>query len=193
MVETKMLFANDQIVVARNSRSRYISYGYSSILERKLRESEKWQAAVLNSIGDAVIATDEKGIIKFINPFAEALTGWGKDDSVGKPLKLIFKVINEKTGKDAENPVIKVIREGAFFGLSEQTALITRGGMEIPVDIIGTPVLDDWNRIMGIIIIFYETLERKKLESVFFADESAYVKMLFESEKIQQKMLADFI
>ncbi len=193
MAETKMLLVNDGIVVARDIQSRQISYGYSSILERKLRESEKWQAAILNNIGDAVIATDEKGIIKLINPFAEALTGWGKDDAVGKPLKMIFNIINEKTGREAENPLIKVMREGAFFGLSEQTTLITRGRMGIPVDIIVSPVLDDWNRIIGIIIVFYETLERKKMERMFFADESAYVKMLFEDDKAKQTVLAHFI
>ncbi len=193
MAETKMLLVNDEMVVDRESQNRHISYGYSSILERKLRESEKWQAAIIDNLGDAVIATDKKGIIKLISPFAEALTGWSKEDSVGKPLKAIFNIINEKTGKETENPLIKVMREGAFFGLSEQTTLITKGGMEIPVDIIGTPVLDDWNRIIGIIIVFYDILERKKMERVFFEDESAYVKMLFESDKVRQKMLADFM
>ncbi len=166
MAETKILVV--EMVIAKDTRSKLKSYGYSSVMERKLRENEKWQAAILNSIGDAVIATDEKGTIKFINPFAEALTGWNKNDSVGKPLNVIFNIINEKTSTEAENPVIKVMREGAFFGLSEHTALITRDGMEIPVDIIGTPVLDDWNKIIGIIIVFYDILERDKMEREFF-------------------------
>lgn len=118
MAEIKTLVIDGEMLDARDSQSRLKSYGYSSIMERKLRESEKWQAATLNSIGDAVIATDEKGIIKIMNPFAEALTGWSKDDSVGKPLNVIFNIINDKTSTEAENPVLKVMREGAFFGLS---------------------------------------------------------------------------
>ena len=126
MAETKILVVDDEMVVVKDGQNRLKSYGYSSIMERKLIESEKWQAAILNNIGDAVIATDEKGIIKLINPFAEALTGWSKNDSVGKPLKVIFNIIDEKTGKEAENPVIKVWREGSFFGLSEHAALHNR-------------------------------------------------------------------
>ncbi len=193
MAETKILVVNDEMVIARDSQNRLRGYGYSSIMERKLRESEKWQAAVLNNIGDAVIATDEKGIIKLINPFAEALTGWSKNDSVGKPLKVIFNIINDKTGREAENPVIKVWREGAFFGLSEHAALHNRYGMEIPVDIIGTPVLDDRHKIIGMIFVFYDILDRKKMEHEFFFGKH-WANMGFKvcRSSMMQRKLNDF-
>ena len=42
----------------------------------RVRQSEERLATTLRSIGDAVIATDEKGLVTLSNPVAEKLTGW---------------------------------------------------------------------------------------------------------------------
>ncbi|MFZ3385201.1 MAG: PAS domain S-box protein [Candidatus Methanoperedens sp.] len=173
MVETNLLWMKDSYFDDTLDGELHAAIdmdSYKSNMERKLKESEKWQAAIINNIGDGVIAIDEKGFIKLINPFAETLTGWSKEDAVGKPLKKIFNIINEKTGEIAEDPVIKVIREGTFFGLSEQTTLVNRNGANIPVDIIGLPVLDDENNIMGITLVFYDIVERNKMERAIFSN-----------------------
>ncbi len=47
---------------------------------------------------------------------------------------------SEEQGKHIEDPVKKVLREGSFYGLVDNTVLITKDGMEIPVDVIGSPV-----------------------------------------------------
>ena len=85
---------------------------YKHEIEKKLKESEKWLSTTLASIGDAVIATDIKGNVTFLNPVAEELTGWKKKEARAKPLKEVFNIINEKTGKPAENPVKKVLQKG---------------------------------------------------------------------------------
>ncbi|VVB88145.1 Chemotaxis protein CheY [uncultured archaeon] len=133
-------------------------------MEKKLRDSEQWLTATLKSIGDAVIATDEKGLVKFMNPYAEALTGQRQEDAAGKPLKNVFNIVSEETGKQVEDPITKVIREGIFFGLADKNLLVARGGTRIPVDITGTRILDDRNNILGIVLVFYDIIERKKLE-----------------------------
>ncbi|MCX9013110.1 MAG: response regulator [Candidatus Methanoperedens sp.] len=132
--------------------------------ERKLRESNKWLAAVIESIGDAVIATDPEGTIKLMNPIAEALTGWKQEDALGMPLTTVFNIISEETDKHIENPVTKAIREEIFFGLADHTVLVTKEGMEIPVDIIGSTIKDDRDSIIGIVLIFYDIIERKRID-----------------------------
>ena len=121
-------------------------------------------AAVIKGIGDAVIATDPKGIIKIMNPIAEAMTGWKQEEAEGNDLTNVLQVISEVMGRQAENPVTKVIREGVFYGLEDKTALITRYGVKIPVDVIGSPVKDKDGNIIGIVVIFYDILERKRIE-----------------------------
>ena len=51
-----------------------------------IREREEWFSATLSSISDAVIATDDMGRIRLINPIAQSLTGWGQAESKGRPL-----------------------------------------------------------------------------------------------------------
>lgn len=128
-----------------------------------LRKSKQWLAAAIDSIGDAVIATDEKGIIKLINPIAQMMTGWKEEDVLGKDLGIVFNIVTEGTGEQVEDPVKKVIREGIFYGLADHTILMTKIGSEIPVDIIGSPIKDEGN-IIGVVLVFYDILERKKIE-----------------------------
>jgi PAS domain S-box-containing protein len=130
--------------------------------ERILREKNQWLIAVIESIGDAVIATDPQGTIRLMNPIAEALTGWKQNDALGKPLTDIFNIIDEETNIIIEDPVKKAIREDVFYGLADHTVLITKAGMKIPVDIIGSTIKIDGNNILGIVLIFYDVFERTR-------------------------------
>jgi len=137
---------------------------YKHDMERRLKDSERWLNATLNSIGDAVITTDGKGIIKLINPYAEALTGWKHESAIGMQLGVVFNVSNETTGEKADDPLNKLVREGNFFGLSENTVLLSKNGNRIPVEIIGNMIRNDKNELLGAVIVFYDIIERKKIE-----------------------------
>jgi len=136
-------------------------------MERKLMESERLLSATIKSIGEAVIATDTNGIITIMNPFAECLTCWKQEDALGKPLMTVFNIIDEDTSQQVENPLTKVMREGIFYGLAMNTVLKTKEGAVLPVDIIGTPIKDDNNNIIGIVIIFEDITERRKMAKMF--------------------------
>ena len=131
--------------------------------ERSLREKNQWLAAVIESIGDAVIATDPEGIIRLMNPIAEALTGWNQNEALGKPLTGIFNIISEETDKKTENPVTKAIREEKFYGLADHTILVTKEGIKIPVDIIGSTIKSDGDSVIGIVLIFCDIFERTRI------------------------------
>ncbi len=100
-------------------------------MEKRLKESKQWLSAVVNGIGDAVVATDTGGLVKVMNPIAEALTGWKQEEASGKPIEEVFSIISEEKGKEVENPVSKVMREGNFYGLIERTILVSEGGTKI--------------------------------------------------------------
>jgi PAS domain S-box-containing protein len=137
---------------------------YKHTMEKILKDSEQWLAAVLMSIGDGVIATDPDGMVKLMNPIAEALTGWKQEDALRKPLTTVFNIKSEEKVNKVEDPVTKVIREGIFYGLVDNTILTAKGGTEIPIDIIGTPIKDRKDSIIGIIVTFYDIIERKRIE-----------------------------
>jgi PAS domain S-box-containing protein len=137
---------------------------YKQKMEMELKERELWLTAILKSLGEGVIATDKKGIIKIMNPFAEALTGWKREDALGKPLTTVFNIISEETDKQVENPIKKAIREDSFYGLADRTVLITKEGLKIPVDIIGSTIKDDRDNIIGIVVSFYDIIERNRID-----------------------------
>ncbi|MEW6601443.1 MAG: response regulator, partial [Nitrospirota bacterium] len=139
---------------------------HKHMVDRKLRENEKWLLTVLTSIGDAVISTDISGRIIFMNPAAEALTGWKEEEVSGKALEDIFNIINEKTGEKVENPVQMVINQGAVVGLANNTVLITRNGSRIPIDDSGAPIKDEKGNILGVVMVFSDITARRRAEEL---------------------------
>ncbi len=132
--------------------------------ERRLQEKNQWLVAVIESIGDAVIATDPEGDVKLINPIAEILTGWKQEEAIGQPLKKIFNIVSEDAGINVDDPVSKVLREGNFYGLIDHTVLISNSGTKIPIDIIGSPVKDEKDNVIGVVLVFMDIIERKRIE-----------------------------
>ena len=137
---------------------------YKHKMEKKLRESEQWLATILKSIGDAVIATDANGFVTFMNPVAEVLTGWKQKEAAGKPLGKVFNIINEITDKQAKNPVAKVLKEGIVVGLANHTVLIAKDGTKHPIDDSGAPIKDNKGNIIGVVLVFRDITERRKME-----------------------------
>jgi PAS domain S-box-containing protein len=128
-----------------------------------LRSRESLETT-LKSIGDAVISTDEAGLVNFMNPAAERLTGWALGDARGRPLAEVFRIVNEVTRETVESPVDKVLREGKAVGLANHTVLLTRGGGEVPVDDSGAPILDARGRTTGVVLVFHDVTERRRAE-----------------------------
>jgi PAS domain S-box-containing protein len=133
---------------------------------RRAEQSEKWLSAVLMSIGDAVIATDQKGELVFMNPRAEALTAWDEAEARGKNLVEVFPLIDETTRQPAENPVTKVLKAGRIRGLANHTVLIARDGSEMPIDDSAAPILDEQNQIQGVVLVFRDVTERRKADEL---------------------------
>ena len=64
-------------------------------LESELREGRQWLNAVLDGINDGVIALDNQGTIRFINPIATQLTGWSELETIGRTLNEVFTLVDE--------------------------------------------------------------------------------------------------
>lgn len=131
-------------------------------LERELRENRDQLATLLNSMSDAVIATDEQGIMTFMNPAAEALTGWQQKDALGNEAAKIFHIVDEVTGTTLENPVTKVLRDQQVVYLGEFTSLITRDGKRVPIGDSASPLKRRLDQINGVVIVFWDLSERRQ-------------------------------
>jgi len=142
-------------------------------LETRVRESERWLSTTLRSIGDAVLCTDLKGGITFMNGRAEQLTGWSFGEATGKPVTEVFDLRTEgkRPGLRSERgqlplPLYEAIRDREVKVLPTDAALVDRSGHEHPLDVSVAPILDD-HKALGVVLIFRDLSERRALQRRF--------------------------
>ena len=135
------------------------------IYARQLEEREEWFRSTLTGLGDAVIATDGKGHVTFLNSMAEKLMGTTLSVTRGKYIENVFPIFNETTLKPVDNPVKKVMEHGAIIGLANHTVLLNTDGTYIPIEDSAAPIRDGRGRIVGVVMVFRDaTTERKSQE-----------------------------
>ena len=147
-----------------------------NIANRALEQEKEMLAVTLNSIGDAVIATDLDGNVTLLNRVAEELTGWLREDAYAEPLTKVFYIINEKTRAICENPAEKVLKTGRITGLANHTALIAKDDSEISIADSAAPIRNSHGEIIGTVLVFRDVMlenminaelsKTKNLESV---------------------------
>ncbi len=119
-----------------------------------LQASEEKLAVTLNSIGDAVIATDAQGQVMLLNPLAEQLTGWSQEEAYGHPVEEIFKIINKETRQHAIIPVKEALEHGSIQGLANHTVLIARDGGECDIADSCAPIKNREDLVIGAVLVF---------------------------------------
>jgi PAS domain S-box-containing protein len=132
--------------------------------ERLLRENEQWLAATLGSIGDGVIASDESGRVRFMNPLAETLTGWSRAEALGRELRDVFQTVDERSRQPQENPALAALRLGVPSELTSGTILVGKDGTERPIDDSAAPIRGSSGKLSGAVLVFRDVTERRKLE-----------------------------
>jgi PAS domain S-box-containing protein len=137
---------------------------YKHEMETKLAASEKWLSTTLESIGEAVITTDEKGYITFMNPIAQKITGWEQDEAIGNPLENIFRIENEETGERINLSIDNILQKGSIININDKILLITRYGTKIPINNTNAPIKDDKDIKTGIVLVFQDVSQRRKAE-----------------------------
>jgi len=131
-----------------------------------LQQSEEWFRVTLSSIAEGVIATDHQGLISFLNPVAERLTGTKLEEAKGKKIYDIFQIFNEATNSPVENPVEKVLTLGVVVGLANHTVLRHRAGHLIPIEDSAAPITDDSGQLIGVVLVFRDASHERSLHEV---------------------------
>ncbi|MCB1759942.1 MAG: EAL domain-containing protein [Gammaproteobacteria bacterium] len=134
------------------------------IRTEKALHAEKERAEVtLHSIGDAVITTDANGDIEYLNPVAENLTEWSADEARGRPLKAVFRIVNEETREPVIDPVQRCCNEGRVIGLANHTVLISRTGREYAIQDSAAPIRDYKDKLTGVVLVFNDVSESRRM------------------------------
>ncbi|MCD4652294.1 MAG: PAS domain S-box protein [Candidatus Cloacimonetes bacterium] len=139
------------------------------ITERKqtmneLANQKERLAVTLRSIGDGVISTDTDGNVVLMNKVAEEMTGFTTKEAIGKPLISVFNIINEKSRKQVENPVDKVLDDPLTVGLANHTILVSKDGTERNIADSAAPIRDSDSIVIGVVLVFRDISEKHRME-----------------------------
>ena len=130
----------------------------------RLNEEHERMQVTLASIGDAVIATDTAGTITFMNDVAIRLTGWPREEALGKPIDSVFRIIGDATQAPFENPVIRALRTGTPISLNDDVLLLARDGTTLTVDDSAAPIRAGDESLIGAILVFRDGTDRRRSE-----------------------------
>ncbi|MEW5957309.1 MAG: response regulator [Chloroflexota bacterium] len=138
---------------------------YRHDMERELRESEQRLATILNNIGDAVVATTAEGHITFMNPIAEALTGWTQAEALEQKLTTVFDIRDPKTGANIANP-LAIGSETVDSALTCRTLmLVGKDGNNVAVEAKITPIKNEPGLVTGAVVTFRKISHRRQPEA----------------------------
>ena len=135
---------------------------YKHQMEQKLKESEQWLVTTLRCIGDAVVATDVTGRVKFLNHVAEELTGWIQADAIEKGLTQVFNIVS---GEDLPHSVFdRAIREAQAVDSPSEAILVAKHGSGTPIEYQAAAIRDNTGHEIGLVLIFRDITQRKQAE-----------------------------
>src|SRR5688572_16075457 len=135
---------------ALNSMLERWAYSEAMFLEKERAE------VTLNSIGDAVVSTDVAGNVTYLNPVAERMTGWHRQEACGRPLQEVLRIIDADSREPALNPLALAILKDRTVGLSGNCLLIRRDGYESAIEDTAAPIHDGRGQVTGAVIVFHD-------------------------------------
>jgi len=131
-------------------------------LANELSEVSSQSEVVINAIGDGVVAIDSQGIIRLINPAAQAIIGWGKQDALALSYKSVLKLVNNKDEEltSANDPIQLALNTNSEIRTSD-LSLMTNSGKKMMISMVVSPVGEGGT---GVIIVFHDVTKEKAEE-----------------------------
>jgi PAS domain S-box-containing protein len=135
---------------------------YHHQMEKNILEKQNWLNAILRSIDEGVLAVNQEGVIEFMNPVAEMLTGWSHEEAIGKSLYEIFTILDANTGDVVElSNVLTAKREtGPLVGYDIE--LSNRFGEKLPIEASVAAFRDQNKKMRGAVLAFRNISEVRK-------------------------------
>jgi len=131
--------------------------------EALFQEKERLHVT-LESIGDAVITTNTRYEVEYINPIGEGITGWSTAEAKGRELKEVLRLVDEEGGKPVGLPLDKWVKEGVRAALPEPAILCDKAGNgKSAIELNGAPIRDSENRVVGAVLVFHDVTKLRSL------------------------------
>lgn len=132
--------------------------------ELALDEQRRLMAITLRSIGDAVLTTDAEGRVTWLNPVAEALTGWSSAEARGRVAAEVLCLVVEGRPGRAPCPVAACLREERMVSMGADSVLVARDGQRRhAIEDSASPLFTEDGRLLGVVLVFHDVTEKRRL------------------------------
>jgi PAS domain S-box-containing protein len=163
-------------------RKDYFVAVFDNITKRKKAEEQiHYQATLLESVSDAIIATDMQYNIQFWNTMAEKQYGWTASEVIGHPLEAF--IINDYLGGSLGSILQNISQRGYWKGEVTQNR---RDGIRIPMLTTLSIVTNNAKQAIGFIAVNRDLTERKQAEA-----RALEVESLKRANQVKSEMLAN--
>lgn len=152
---------NLELAILRNLLSR-TTRAYDEQIAALHAEKELAQVT-LASIGDAVLTTDSRRRLTFMNPVAEELTGWKDSEARGRELSHVLRLFDEDEEEPLQPDLEPVLERGLSQTLRERTSLLRRDGHGFAIEGKISPIRDRDQRVIGMVLVLQDVSERQLL------------------------------
>ncbi len=135
------------------------------IMEENIRQRELFETT-LSSIGDAVITTDTEGNVLYLNPVAQDMLGYSSVEALGRPIRDVFKIFDERTHAPVELPVETALKNKTSVGMANHTIMVSRNGKAFAISDSAAPIRDHSGKTTGYVMVFRDVTLKNMEEAV---------------------------
>jgi diguanylate cyclase (GGDEF)-like protein/PAS domain S-box-containing protein len=132
-------------------------------MEQALAQEKELAQTTLQSIGDAVIATDAKGRVVYLNPAAVELTGWSLHEAQSQRLGDVLVTVHESTRIPVSPLMHLVLAKGHPDQNLDSILLLAKDGREYVIDQSTAPIRDRSGQITGTVVVFRDVTKPRLL------------------------------
>lgn len=158
-----MLLSGATAVVLSMGIAAYV-IGRTREIEEALFQEKELAQVTLHSIGDAVITTNDQGLVDYLNTVAETLTGWSLAEARGKTLREVFSVVDETTREQLAHLASQTLPDGQAVGLKRHSLLVRRGdGQEFVIEDRLSPICNRSGAVIGAVVVFHDVSHARQM------------------------------
>jgi len=166
LLVTLMLWSLAKSIRARAEDLHRRNVDIQQVVEARTHElaAEKERVLVtLESIADGVVTADALGVVDYLNPVAERLSGWSKSEAVGRPISELFTVLDEATLREIDSSALACLRSGVPVVRHEKSLFMDRDGDTVAIDESAAPIRDAEGRTTGVVLVLHDVSHARRL------------------------------